>query len=70
MSLVHYKTPPENCDWSVEFVVIEFWSAALDPGSFKCVVATTYHESVAEDLVKENRLYRTWVKAYRIYSKD
>ena len=67
MSLVHYNKPPEDCEWSVEYVVIEFWSMAQNAQDFKCVVATTHSEDLAEKLVREKQMLRTWVKAFRMY---
>ncbi len=67
MSLVYYNKPPENGEWSIEYIVIEFWSMAQNAQDFKCIVATTHSEELAEKLVQEKPTLRTWVKAFRLY---
>jgi hypothetical protein len=70
MSFVVYKEPPTNCDWAVEYVVLEFWSGAMGSGDFKCVVCTTYSQEMAEEIVNEDELRRTWVKAFRLFPRE
>ena len=65
--LTVYTHPPIKCDWAVEYVVLEFWSGAMDPDDFKCVVCTTYLHELAEKIVMEDELHRTWVKAFRMF---
>jgi hypothetical protein len=68
-NLVFYNDPPTNCDWAIEYIVLEFFSASLDRSDFKCVVCTTYSEELAEKVVKENEYKRTLVKAWRLFPK-
>lgn len=67
MSLFFYKDPPTKCDWAVEYVVLEFWSMTQGSSDFKCVVCTTYSQELAEKIVKEDEIHRTWVKAFRLF---
>jgi hypothetical protein len=67
--LVYYKKPPKGLEWAVEYVVIEYWSIAQDQSDFKCVVCTTHSKELAEEIVKEDEMHRTWVKAWRLFPK-
>lgn len=66
-SLVFYVEPPVKCDWAIEYVVLEFWSGAQNPSDFKCIVCTTYSQELAEKIVMENEINRTWVKTWRLF---
>lgn len=68
--LIVYKDPPTKGDWAMEYVVLEFWSGAQNPSDFKCVVCTTYSLKLAEEVVEENKHYRTWVKAFRLFPSN
>lgn len=67
--LVYYKKPPKGLEWAVEYVVMEFSSIAQNLSDFKCVVCTTHSKELAEEIVKENEMHRTWVKAWRLFPK-
>ena len=67
LSVTNFYGLPENTNYSVEYCIIEFWSAVKGSSDFKCIVGTTYALEIAEALVKENEKYRTWVKTYRFY---
>ena len=65
-SVFKYYGPIQNADYHIEYAVIEFFSGAQDASYFKTIIAVTPFEDVAESLVKENEIYRTWVKTYRV----
>jgi len=65
--LTGYYDPPKDGYYSVEYCILEFWSGSKNPDCFKCVVATTFSYEIAEKIVMEDELHRTWVKAYRLY---
>jgi len=65
--LVFYVEPPVKCDWAIEYVVLEFWSGVQNLSDFKCIVCTTHSQELAEKIVMENEINRTWVKAWRLF---
>jgi hypothetical protein len=67
-NVANFYGPPKDGNYTLEYCVIEFWSGGQNADDFKCVFATTYDKKVAESLVLEDEIHRTWVATYRIYS--
>ena len=66
-NLVYYREPPTDIEWTVEYVIMEFWSMTKQAQYFKCIVCTTHSKELAEKIVKEDEMHRTWVKAWRLF---
>ena len=65
LSAVRHYHPPKDGNYSIEYVVIEYYFASQE--SIKCILATTFDRELAEKLVMEDELRRRWFTTYRIY---
>lgn len=69
VSVGQYYGPPIDGNYSIEYCVLEFWfPLTFRAEHFKCIVATTYDQSVADKLVAEDPDHRYWTKTYRLYN--